>query len=93
MRPLLILLRQLAMARRIDTSNFHLGIPHTTEQRQACEDFKRIFGWKAESVESDKRSCGLRGAFSLKVRVGLREEIRFTLAQGVLVGIFPKKRW
>ena len=81
------------MARRTDALHFPLSLPHTIEQLQACEDFKRIFGWKPESVENDKRAFGLRGAFSVKIRVGLRDEMCFTLARGLLVGIFPKRRW
>jgi hypothetical protein len=80
------------MARRIDIPNFRPGIPHMAEQLQACEDFKRIFGWKAESVEFNKGVSGLRGSFSVRVRVELRDEMCFTLSRGLLVGIFPKRR-
>jgi hypothetical protein len=81
------------MARRIYAFNFLPSVPEMTERLQACEDFKRIFGWKPESVEANKQCRGLRGAFSLRVRVGLQDEMCFTLARGLLVGVFPKGRY
>jgi hypothetical protein len=80
------------MARHIDKSDFRPTVPQTTDQVRVSEQFRRIFGWKPESVQSLAGDRGLGGVYSVKVRTGLCDAIRFTFAQGVLVGIFPKKR-
>ena len=80
-----------AMARCADGSRFGRGVPHTAEQMVVCKVVERIFGCKPESVELSERILGLSEASSVKVRMGLHA-IGFTLLNGVLVGVFPKKR-
>jgi hypothetical protein len=79
------------MSRHIEKSSFGLGVPHTPEQLLICEQVKRIFGLKPESVHLRKAVCGLRES-CVVVRVGRRRTVQFTLVGGVLVGIFQKKR-
>ena len=80
-----------AMARHVDKSTLDTIEAELTEQRRVREQFMRLLGWKPESVQFLKR--GRWGVCLVKVQAGLGCPVEFVFAEGVLVGIPPKKRW
>lgn len=75
------------MARCIDQALFDAAIKELQEQLRVRNDVKRTFGWKPEVVRILRRGVCLvtvRGSFSCAVE--------FLFAEGLLVGVPPKKR-
>lgn len=76
------------MARCIDKMLFDAAVTELNEQQRVCSDVARSFGWKPEAVRVLKRGVSLvtvRGSFSCAVE--------FLFAEGLLVGVPPKKRF
>ena len=77
------------MARLAEQFSRQADDPRTAEQRSVCEEVKRRFGWRPESVQFLKAGRDLEGVCS--VTVGLRRTALIVFANGLLVGIPPKK--
>jgi hypothetical protein len=77
------------MARLAEQFSREADDPRTAEQRSVCEEVKRRFGWRAESVQFLKGGRELEGVCTVKV--GVRRTVLIVFANGLLVGIPPKK--
>jgi len=76
------------MARCIDKALFDAAVCELTEQRRVRNDVARAFGWKPEAVRVLRR-----GVYLVTVRGSYSCAVEFLVAEGLLVGVPPKKRW
>jgi len=77
------------MARLAEQGDLDAEIRRKTEQHNLCKEIKSRFGWKPESVQCLKEGRDLQGVCS--VTVGPRRTVLFVFANGLLVGIPPRK--
>ena len=76
------------MARCIDQALFDAANTELTEQERIRIEVARSFGWKPVAVRVLKR-----GVCFVTVRESFSCPVEFLFAEGLLVGVPPKKRW
>jgi hypothetical protein len=77
------------MARLADQMMPKANLPRTAEQRSVCAEVTHRFGWKLESVQFLKEGRDFQGVCS--VTVGLGRTVLLVFANGLLVGVPPKR--
>ena len=81
------------MARCDRPGSTERNLPRTDEQSRICNHIRRVFGREPSSIHNYSHDGAKRGSCVVKLQFGLHATVELFCAEGLLVGIPPKRRW